>query len=85
MLALVLPNYTVRAAGPYYSRGQLVFVAILSLVLYGTFVFVQTIRHRDYFLATPAEELAPLPGEGGRPSGRVSAASAVSCWSRWPP
>ena len=77
VLALVLPNYTVRAAGPYYSRGQLVFVAILSLVLYGTFVFVQTIRHRDYFLATPAEELAPLPGEGGRPSGRVSAASAV--------
>jgi Ca2+:H+ antiporter len=77
VLALVLPDYTVRAAGPYYSPVQLVFVAILSLVLYATFVFVQTIRHRDYFLGAAVDELAPLPGEGGRPSGRVSAASAM--------
>ena len=77
VLALVLPDYTVHAAGPYYSPVQLVFVAILSLVLYATFVFVQTIRHRDYFLGVAAEELAPLPDEGGRPSGRVIAASTV--------
>ena len=35
-------------------QSQLVFVAIVSLVLYGTFVLVQTVRHRDYFL--PAED-----------------------------
>ncbi len=29
---------------------QLVFTAIVSTLLYATFVFVQTIRHRDYFL-----------------------------------
>jgi Ca2+:H+ antiporter len=75
-LALVLPDYTVHVAGPYYSPVQLVFVGILSLVLYGAFVFVQTVRHRDYFLDTAADELAPLPSEGDRPSGRVSAASA---------
>jgi Ca2+:H+ antiporter len=77
VLALVLPDYTVHATGPYYSPVQLVFVAILSLVLYATFVFVQTIRHRDYFLGVAAEELVPLPDEGGRPSGRVVAASTV--------
>src|ERR1700733_6576157 len=30
VLALVLPDYTVHATGPYYSPVQLVFVAILS-------------------------------------------------------
>ncbi len=34
-----------------FSTSQLVFAAIVSLVLYGAFVFVQTIRHRDYFLS----------------------------------
>jgi Ca2+:H+ antiporter len=27
---------------------------VVSLTLYGTFVFVQTVRHRDYFLPVPA-------------------------------
>jgi Ca2+:H+ antiporter len=50
VLALVLPNYTTTVPGPYYSSGQLVFVAVVSLLLYGTFLLVQTVRHRDYFL-----------------------------------
>lgn len=33
-----------------YSASQLGFIALVSIVLYGTFVFVQTVRHRDYFL-----------------------------------
>ncbi|MGX5819335.1 calcium:proton antiporter [Chitinophaga lutea] len=50
ILTLVLPNYTTSVAGPFYSQSQLIFVAIISLVLYGGFVSVQTVRHRDYFL-----------------------------------
>jgi Ca2+:H+ antiporter len=50
VLTLVLPNFTTSVAGPVYSPSQLVFVAIVSLVLYGTFVMIQTVRHRDYFL-----------------------------------
>ena len=50
VLALVLPNYTTTVPGPEYSPSQLGFVAIVSLLLYATFVFVQTVRHRDYFL-----------------------------------
>ena len=49
-LTLVFPNYASSALGPLYSKSQLVFAAIVSLVLYGSFVFVQTVRHRDYFL-----------------------------------
>jgi len=50
VLTLVLPNFTVSAAGGAYSPSQLAFVGFVSLVLYGAFVFVQTVRHRDYFL-----------------------------------
>lgn len=50
VLTLILPNYTLSAAGPLYSKSQLAFIAVVSLVLYGTFVFVQVIRHRNYFL-----------------------------------
>ena len=56
VLTLVLPNYTTSVAGPVYNTRQLVFVAIVPLVLYGAFVLVQTVRHRDYFLPPEAKE-----------------------------
>jgi Ca2+:H+ antiporter len=56
VLSLVLPNYTTSRPGPEFSGSQLAFAAIASLALYLLFVFVQTVRHRDYFL--PVEERA---------------------------
>src|SRR5262249_25510886 len=50
ILTLVLPNAAVSTAGATFSTSQLIFAGIVSLVLYGSFVFVQTVRHRDYFL-----------------------------------
>lgn len=55
VLTLVLPNFTTSIQGPVYSASQLAFVAVVSLVLYGTFVLVQTVRHRDYFLPAQAD------------------------------
>jgi Ca2+:H+ antiporter len=49
-LTLILPNFTTSITGPFYNQKQLGFVAVASLVLYGAFVFIQTVRHRDYFL-----------------------------------
>ncbi len=63
-LTLVIPNYVARELGPVYSPAQLVFAGFVSLVLYGSFVFIQTGRHRDYFLPvqTADEEThAPPP------------------------
>lgn len=54
ILTMVLPNYTTTTPGPVYSSSQLAFIAIVSLVLYGVFVMVQTVRHRDYFLPAVA-------------------------------
>ncbi|WP_308367185.1 MULTISPECIES: hypothetical protein [unclassified Microbulbifer] len=47
---LVLPDFTFSTEGPTFSNSQLIFAGAVSLLLYGVFIFVQTIRHRDYFL-----------------------------------
>lgn len=49
-LTLILPNYTRHASGPSYSPAQLAFVAVATLALYGAFLYIQTVRHRDYFI-----------------------------------
>jgi Ca2+:H+ antiporter len=54
-LVLILPVFTTSAPGPRYSKAQLAFTAVASLALWGVFVFVQTVRHRDYFLPPEAE------------------------------
>jgi Ca2+:H+ antiporter len=62
-LTLILPNFASPELGPRYSTSQLIFAAVVSLVLYGAFVFVQTVRHRDYFLLvqTDGEEEHAAP------------------------
>jgi len=60
VLVLVLPNFTFSTSGPFYTPGQLAFVAVVCLLLYLSFLFVQTMRHRDYFL--PASD-APAARE----------------------
>ena len=75
VLALVLPNYTTTILGPVYSRSQLIFIAVVSLVLYGTFVLVQTVRHRDYFLPVVAE--ADEEVHAPPPSNQMASLSAV--------
>jgi Ca2+:H+ antiporter len=62
-LSLVLPTFTTSSAGASYTPKQLAFAAVASLVLWGVFVFVQTVRHRDYFLAPlgAADEEAHAP------------------------
>jgi Ca2+:H+ antiporter len=63
VLTLVLPNFTSTVVGPALSTSQLIFVGVISLVLYVTFVFVQTIRHRDYFLQSIPPVAANTEGE----------------------
>jgi len=55
-LVLVLPTLTVSAPGGAYATSQLVFVAISSLALWLVFIFIQTIRHRDYFLPSESPQ-----------------------------
>jgi Ca2+:H+ antiporter len=65
VLTLIMPNVTTTTPGPTYSPSQLVFAAVVSLVLYGGYVFVQTVRHRDHFVPVVPESeedvLVPVP------------------------
>lgn len=49
-LTLVLPALTTSTSDGTYNQAQLVFVAVSSAALWAVFVFVQTMRHRDYFI-----------------------------------
>ena len=75
VLALVLPNFTLAVPGPVYAPPQLMFVAITSLALYGLFLFVQMIRHRDDFrdVRTDGDD----PGHAAPPPGRRTMTAAL--------
>lgn len=54
-LTLILPNYTRARPGPVYSASQLAFVLLVTLALYGGFLYIQTVRDRDYFIVLDTE------------------------------
>jgi Ca2+:H+ antiporter len=71
VLTLILPNYTTTLAGPIYTPTQLAFVSAFLLILYLTFVFVQTVRNRDYFL--PRGDLQKVPEVHAPPPSQAQA------------
>lgn len=74
-VTMILPTFTTSNTGPVFTAGQLMFVSAASLVLYGVFLFVQTVRHRDYFLpaTTPDDEDLHAPP----PTPRLTTISVV--------
>src|SRR5579859_2396779 len=63
-ITLILPNYTLTTPGPIYSEAQLEVVSVVTILLYGVFLYTQTSRHRDYFVrdvAGLADDGAPMP------------------------
>ena len=74
VLTLVMPNYTLAKLGPQYSPTQLLFVGVLAMLLYFVFVFVQSVRHRDYFRAEDSSDLGETPAP---PSAGATAVSGI--------
>ena len=70
-LALVLPNYTVTTEAGTLSDGQLEYVAIAALLLYGSFLYIQTTLLKKDFVG---EEEGP---DGEKPENRRVVLSAV--------
>ena len=73
-VTLILPNHTLAAAGPYFSPFQIVVVDFVSFSLWCIFIFVQTVKHRDYFLDVADSSAG---GSHERPSRRVALVSLV--------
>jgi Ca2+:H+ antiporter len=56
-LSLLLPDFTQTTPGPTLSAGQQVFLVLVAVGLYATFLGMQTGRHRNYF--TLGDEVDP--------------------------
>jgi Ca2+:H+ antiporter len=56
VLGLVLPNFTHSSPGPTLSSPHAIFLILMSVALYATFLAIQTSRHREYFLEDGGEE-----------------------------
>ncbi len=51
VLSLILPTFTVSSPGPTLTRFQGIFLSVMSIGLFGVFLAIQNLRHRDYFVA----------------------------------
>src|ERR1700722_8244418 len=72
-ITLIMPNYTLTTPGPVYSAAQLGFVSVVTVLLYGVFLYTQTVRHRDYFIS----ETAGVAADGTHASNQVLLVSAA--------
>jgi Ca2+:H+ antiporter len=72
-ITLILPNYTLTTPGPVYSAGQLGVVSAVTILLYGVFLYTQTVRHRNYFVG----EVSGAVDDGAHPSNRTMLLSIV--------
>ncbi len=75
VLTLSLPNYTLSTRGPTLSDPQLAFLGVASALLYGAFLFIQTVRHRPHFMDVAG--VTPLPAHD-KPS--AAATLSASFW-----
>jgi Ca2+:H+ antiporter len=78
-MTLVFPNYTIAVPGPYYSASQLTLIAIVTPVVYFTFVFTQTIGHRQFFLPEAGADEAPHVAVPGNTMTVVSVLLLMMC------
>jgi Ca2+:H+ antiporter len=62
-LVFILPNFTVTTAGPTYNTAQMVFIAIICVLLYMLFIFFQTHTHKAYFEPATGENIQERPQE----------------------
>lgn len=70
VLLLILPNDTRAGGAGEFSPLQLMFVSAVAIALYGAFLYMQTVRHKDHFVTAP-------PRLGEKPPPRAFLVSLV--------
>ncbi|AJY44973.1 calcium:proton antiporter [Martelella endophytica] len=77
-LAFVLPDFAISGDHRQYSWAQLLVISLCCLVLYGVFLFIQTVRHRNYFVDDAGSEREHFfQKHNETPSGRVTLHSSL--------
>lgn len=77
VMTLILPNYTTTESSATFSTAQLIFFSVACLVIYSTFLMVQTVRHRNYFL--PENDDEPHADPPSRTTSIVSLIFLILC------
>jgi Ca2+:H+ antiporter len=72
-LVFILPNYTITTSGPTYSTAQMIFIAIICILLYMLFIFFQTHTHKAYFEPATDETVPARPQD-------IHEISAADAW-----
>ena len=67
-ITLILPRFTISTQGGTLSAGQSFAFAAATVVLYGTFLGLQTTRHRDHFAEVVLDDGGPVE----KPPARVN-------------
>ncbi|TPM90917.1 ionic transporter y4hA [Mesorhizobium sp. B2-1-3A] len=76
-IVFILPAFVKAGASLQFSTVQVMGVGIVCLALYAIFVFVQTIKHRDYFMEVASAESDGNDHPHRVPSSRETVASIV--------
>ena len=58
VLSLILPVFTISTERPDFTPAQATYIAVITVILYGVFLMIQTVRHTGHFMQ---------PGKRGRP------------------
>lgn len=64
VLGLILPNFTHSAGRGALSLAQMGYAVVSTLVLYGAFLTMQTVRHREYFITPSGAEVKVEDADG---------------------
>jgi Ca2+:H+ antiporter len=67
ILALVLPDFTTSTPDGSLARPQAIMFSVLTIGLYGVFIWLQTGRHRGFFVAPDAQPIDPREVAHQRP------------------
>jgi Ca2+:H+ antiporter len=69
VIPLVLPNFTRSTPDSTLTGVQAFFFALFTLLLYGVFLAVQTVRHRHFFVEPPVSGGRVAAPDGAEPAG----------------
>ena len=74
---LVMPIVTISTPGLDFTKSQLAFAGITCFALYATFLFFQTVSHRDYYLPSALDQKNDIDTHAQKPSNTKTLISAV--------
>ena len=50
VLSLILPVFTISTELPDFTPAQALYIAVITVILYGVFLVIQTVRHTGHFM-----------------------------------